>query len=605
MADITSDKLPLPLTRRINDKPPSDRLPLTLNRKLGTLDVVITPIKPIDQPKPKKPNPTVMTHQVMTSEAMGVNMGGQVGIRGADVWRALSLSWGNVLGVAHGYDMAVRHFIYVADGMGGYINTPYLIGNSYQHTWQGLITLAYADTISVGGGVGLYSYNLVKYGARRFLHGCADGNVMGVMGLTNDNTHQANGASIAHDSTHNITHSVPVPCRYYPIPEPEPDKPVSYCSIRPSSDRLPLALRRKRGQHPADALPLPLICWHDLPPTATPNLGAYIVHNTISATIGGVNVNPLSFTIKTDMDSHYWQGQIEIPAKDYNKIKDKLGKLGDEPLISVVVNGHRFAIMGEELSKNRSFVNHSYSLSGRSVTAKLSADYATNKEGGLNPALYASQLIMSAMANTGMTATHQASDWLIKEGVYSLDKTPMAILKDISEACGAFVYSHPHEPSLIIKPRYKVPAWELATAEPTLILTLDPVKSISEQQHIKPQYDNVWLTSTSRLDNVYRRQSARTAEAPTQSNELFTDQIATIAKGVQVLSDSGTHISMTITTRWADKYGLPLAVVGDIWQVSDDGGYKAVVVSVEVQVKLENEVPTVWQVVGLDRYMGN
>lgn len=74
---------------------------------------------------------------------------------------------------------------------------------------------------------------------------------------------------------------------------------------------------------------------------------------------------------------------------------------------------------------------------------------------------------------------------------------------------------------------------------------------------------------------------------------------------MQVLSDSGTHMSMTITTRWTDKYNLPLAVVGDIWQINDDGGYKAVVVSVEVQIKVENDVPTVWQVVGLDRYMSN
>ena len=63
-------------------------------------------------------------------------------------------------------------------------------------------------------------------------------------------------------------------------------------------------------------------------------------------------------------------------------------------------------------------------------------------------------------------------------------------------------------------------------------------------------------------------------------------------------------MDMTVTTRWADKYGLPLATLGDIWQINDEGGYKAVVVSVDVQVKVEDGVPSVWQVVGLDRYMG-
>ncbi|STZ07228.1 Uncharacterised protein [Moraxella caprae] len=609
MADLTRDKLPLPLTRRISDKPPSDRLPLSLNRKLGTLDVVLpTPIDPVPKstdPTPKRQNPVMAEFDSLISDPQGVNMGRQVSIASDEVARAYGVVYGDTLTMTYGRDMFTRHFIPVASGADSAMGTPYLIGSVYRHTWQALMALHHAHHISVGDDVRLFSCHVAEYGAKSYLQGCTHGRLSDTQGLFGDNIHQADSALIAHPSTHTITHSVPVPCRYYPIPEPEPDKPVSYCSIRPPSDRLPLALRRKRGEHPAGSLPLPLLCWHDLPPTTTPNLGAYIVHNTITATIGGVNANPLSFSIKTDMDSFCWQGRIEIPTKDFAKIKDKLGSRGNEPMISVVINNHRFVIMGEEISKNRSFVNHSYTLSGRSVTARLSADYTTNKQGGLNQALFASQLCQQALANTGMTAEYQAPDWLISAGVYSTDKTPIVILSDVAHACGAFVSSHVSEPQLIIKPRHKVPAWKLATAEPNLILGLDPIRQISEQQRVSPAYDNVWLTSTARLDNVYRKQSARTNEASTQSNELFTDQIATIAKGVQILSDSGTHMDMTVTTRWSDKYGLPLATLGDIWQINDEGGYKAVVVSVDVQVKVEDGVPSVWQVVGLDRYIGH
>lgn len=609
MADLSSDKLLLPLTRRISEQPPKDRLPLTLNHKLGTLDVVLPTLptpKPTDPaPIPKRQNPVMAEFDSLTSGSQGVNMGRQVGMASDEVARAYGVLYGDVQMIAYGRDMSTRHFVHIAHGANSTVSTPYLIGSIYQHTWQALMALHHAHHISVGNGVGLFSCNPVKYGAKGYLQSCTQGNLSDVAGLFGDNTHQAGSTLIARPSTHTITHSTPVPCRYYPVPETEPDKSISYCSIRPPSDRLPLALRRKRRQHTADALPLAMVCWHDLPPTATPNLRSYIVHNTITATIGGIHVNPLSFSIKTDMDSFCWQGQIEIPTKGYAKIKDKLGSRDNEPMISVAINNHRFVIMGEELSKNRSFVNHSYTLSGRSVTARLSADYATNKQGGLNQALFASQLCQQALANTGMTAEYQAPDWLIGAGMYSTDKTPIVILSDVAHACGAFVSSHVSEPQLIIKPRYKVPAWKLATAEPNLILGLDPIRQISEQQRVNPAYDNVWLTSTARLDNVYRKQSARTAEAPIQSDELFTDQIATIAKGVQILSESGTHMDMTVTTRWADKYGLPLATLGDIWQINDEGGYKAVVVSVDVQVKVENGVPSVWQVVGLDRYMGN
>lgn len=608
MANITSDKLPLPLTRRQHDKPPSDRLPLALNRKLGTLDMVLpTPTDPTPkptEPTPKRQNPVMVAFDSLTSSSQGVNIDRRVSRASDDVARAFGVLYGDVQMITHGRDMSTHHFVHIAHGADSTVSTPYLIGSIYWHAWQALIALNHAHHISVGGGVGLFSCNPAQYGAKGYLQSCTQGNLSDVLGLFGDNTHHTGSTLIARPSTHTITHSTPVPCRYYPIPETEPDKPVSYCSIRPPSDRLPLALRRKRGQHASDALPLAMVCWHDLSPASTPNLRSYIVHNIITATIGGIHVNPLSFSIKTDMDSFCWQGHIEIPTKDFAKIKGKLGSPGNEPMISVVINNRRFVIMGEELSKNRSFVNHSYTLSGRSVTARLSADYATNKQGGLNQALFASQLCQQALANTGMTAEYQAPDWLIGAGVYSTDKTPIVILSDVAHACGAFVSSHVSEPQLIIKPRYKIPAWELATAEPNLILGLDPIKQISEQQRVSPAYDNVWLTSTSRLDNVYRKQSARTAEAPIQSDELFTDQIATIAKGVQILSESGTHMDMTVTTRWADKYGLPLATLGDIWQINDEGGYKAVVVSVDVQVKVEDGVPSVWQVVGLDRYMG-
>lgn len=331
MADITRDKLPLPLTRRISDRPPSDRLPLTLNRKLSTLDVVLpTPIDPVPKPTdptPKRQNPVMAEFDSLISDPQGVNMGRQVSIASDEVARAYGVVYGDTLTMAYGRDMSTRHFTPVASGADSAMGTPYLIGSVYQHTWQALRVLKHAHHISVGGGVGLFSCNLVKYGAKGYLQGGTQGRLSDVIGLFGDNTHKADSTPIAHPSMHTITHSTPVPCRYYPIPEPEPDKPISYCSIRPSSDRLPLALRHRRGQYASDALPLAMVCWHEMPPASTPNLRSYIVHNTITATIGGVNVNPLSFSIKTDMDSHYWQGQSRYRPKTMPKSKTNWASL--------------------------------------------------------------------------------------------------------------------------------------------------------------------------------------------------------------------------------------------------------------------------------------
>ncbi|STY90295.1 hypothetical protein [Moraxella bovis] len=113
MADLTSDKLPLPLTRRISDKPPSDRLPLTLNRKLGTLDVVLpTPIDPTPKPTdptPKRQNPVMAEFDSLISDPQGVNMGRQVSIASDEVARAYGVLYGDVQMIAYGRDMSIHH----------------------------------------------------------------------------------------------------------------------------------------------------------------------------------------------------------------------------------------------------------------------------------------------------------------------------------------------------------------------------------------------------------------------------------------------------------------------------------------------------------------
>lgn len=60
--------------------------------------------------------------------------------------------------------------------------------------------------------------------------------------------------------------------------------------------------------------------------------------------------------------------------------------------------------------------------------------------------------------------------------------------------------------------------------------------------------------------------------------------------------------------RWADKYNLPLATTGEIWQINDkvgnaDDTWRGVVQSVSIDVRIDNGVPSIWQVVGLDRHL--
>lgn len=613
MANLTGDKLPLPLTRRISDRPPSDRLPLTLNRKLGTLDVVLptlTTPKPTEPPpKPTNPFKPLITGCVGVS----VKPSYTLGVCQSDRHKARTISQcltdclspmttvGRCVGVAN------LPFYHLTNCQNTHTVKPYHLANCGQ-IWQGCKThlsacnfIPTTKTVHYGGCVAVFD------NTRRHFHACQTNTTQptvhyqGCVGITSHGKHRSSC------QTHTVQQAVIVPCRYYPIPEPPPPPTVRVCQIRPPSDRLPISLRRKSHSVQdlsADSLPLNLTCWHDTPPATTPNRRSYIVHNVISATLDGLAIDPLSFSIKTDMESFCWQGQVEISDSDFKRIKSKLdAERGREPLITVNINSHPFTIIAEEVSKNRSFVNHSYMLSGRSVTAHLSKDYANIVK--LDNELYASQIVNEALRDLPITADFGVEDWLTRA---TMTDTPIAIIDTVARACGAFVMSDKADGKLYIQKRYKVPAWALATTEPDRIIPLDVIKSISEQKRTNPRYNAVILASSTDGATVYREREGQDKHAPVVQNELYTDQACIIPAGIAILSDSGTHQTATMTMRWADKYNLPLAELGQVWQVNDkvgnaDDAWRGVVRSVAIDVKVNDGVPSVWQAVELDRYL--
>lgn len=420
-------------------------------------------------------------------------------------------------------------------------------------------------------------------------------------------THALSACAVA-----KVSKAVGVPCRFYPIPDKTPPPTPTVCQLPPPSSQLPFALHSE-PMPTSDRLPFALGCYHDTPITQkTLSQKAYIMHHTVSANLAGLAIAPLSFNIKTDIASFCWQGQVEISKQDYDKVKHKLAvPLGQEPLITVNIDGLLFTIIAEEVSHTREFAKTSVSLSGRSVTARLSADYAGHTPIS-NTDLYASQIVSEQLANLPITANYQLGDWLIPQGVYTGNgKTPIAIIDDIARACGGFVSSHPHEPSLTLAPKYKVPAWQLATATPDKIIGLDPILRLSTTTHQAPRHNTVTLVGSGQGGIVYREYESRDKDAPTVDNPLLTDKVAFMGVGVQVLSDSGTHTKIGITLPLSKKHGIGLATLGEIWQINDVVGdvangqlspYKAIVTAISLDVQTHDGAVSVRQTVELDRY---
>ena len=402
--------------------------------------------------------------------------------------------------------------------------------------------------------------------------------------------------------------AVPVPWEYYPLPLPKPPPTGRVCPIRPPSDRLPLTFKRKKQKLDSAILPLSFACWDDETASISTKITvskAYIMQNHISCTIDGKAVNILSAGIKTDMQSYCWQGEITIAPADFAKIDRDKAK-GDEPLIALNINGTRWVFALEDVRDNRQFINNSYSLSGRSITARLGADYAKSKSGVIKEALYARQIADLVLQYTDFSiAAWEIADWLIPADTYDLSgKTPLAVIADIATCAGGFVESDKTAKKLYIRPRWRQPAWEIAQTTAALEVPSSVIVSISGQQQSSPRYNAVRLHGNSKGMLIYRQNEDRAAEAGSQNHALYTDNAPMIAQGKALLSESGNHKQETLKMPWSDKYRIPLAALGAILQVNESGGaWRGTVQGVSIEIGLEGDAPTVWQTVILDRYL--
>ncbi|MFV2030501.1 hypothetical protein [Neisseria sp. S1] len=412
------------------------------------------------------------------------------------------------------------------------------------------------------------------------------------------------------DRRHTYLPALSIPCEYYEI-ELEPEVPANtyVCGIRPPSDRLNLDFTRRRIAYDAATLPLSFDCYQR---AFTPVLRAYMINNVVSATLSdGRALNLLSADFTADMDGYYWQGSITLPPDDFTVLDMLNASKGDEPLIKVNINGDSFVFMAEEYRDNRIFGKKTYTVSGRSVTARMGDTYAQAGSGTYRSPMYAQQIAAEQLKYSRYSLEHfLVPDWLVPADVYSIsDKSPVAVLADIASAAGGFLESHPNKPYFSIRPRWPVAAWDVVNSEPDVVVPASVILSASGSKRVKPKANGVWVWAEhnkGRAADVYRKGSNREPRASALTHPLYTDNPVLSAAGIAALSDTGAHKIEQIKLPVSAKYALPCAKLGQIWQVNEpSGAWKGVVTGVSLGVSVERDVPVVYQTVTIDCYLDN
>ena len=401
--------------------------------------------------------------------------------------------------------------------------------------------------------------------------------------------------------------SMQPPCywRVYPAPVRPPNIQPRPCLVY-APTRIPIEFKRARQVVNADLLACPFSCRTDA--THIPLLNTYMIVNHISSFCDNQPLTVLSAQIKADMDGYCWQGSISIPPESFRQLN--LDNRNDIPLIHLIINGIEFVFMAESYSDNRAFISHSYTVTGRSITAQLGGDYANTAKGVVSSDLNARQIADSQLLHTGFTvADWSITDWLVPKGIYALtDKTPMDVIQDIATAAGAFVVSDYAARKISIKPRWKTPAWAIETAAADVVVPDTVIWSISGQKQVQPQCNAVFIypdTTNSLAYDVARIGSDKEPRAALRSHTLYTAESVCRAAGMAALSATGTHKIETVKLPLSpDKYGLNLAQLGEIWRFDEPlGAWAGVITGVSLEVSIDGDTPMVSQTLTVDRYL--
>lgn len=403
-----------------------------------------------------------------------------------------------------------------------------------------------------------------------------------------------------------IGDSMQPPCYWYEIVLPDKITEVkSLCGKNPPSDELPLAFELRQTETDAAQISLPFAC---RAVSQIPVLDSYMILNKISASVNGEPLTILAASVKADMSGYCWQGSVQVAPQDF----DYFGFATKQDLpISLTINGETFVFMGENVSDSRRFADKSFTVSGRSLTAKLGADYAKNQAGKVNQALMVRQIVDAQLRYTDFKlGDWDAENWRIPADVFVLtDKTPIGVMQELAAAAGAFVESHPSDLILNVKPRWKRPAWEMSDGA-DVVCPPNVVREISGQKQVSTQFNSVLIAPTHQLAEmalVYRDGSDKLPAAPSVSGSLYTSSAVCRAAAVAILSESGTHKDEQVTLAPpSEKYAIGRAKLGEIWRFDEpDGAWWGVITGVELRMAMTGDVAEVWQVLSVDRYLGD
>jgi hypothetical protein len=267
------------------------------------------------------------------------------------------------------------------------------------------------------------------------------------------------------------------------------------------------------------------------------------------------------------------------------------------------VNGTTFAVLAENISRERSFVadQHSIDRSWQECRAgsTLCAGDDVHQLTGANGTPVDGRRVDHQRCAYGLERGLGLTDWNVPAGVFSHQGTWIEALSVIAGAAGGYLLPHPRDQTIRVRHRYPVAPWEWATVTPNFVLPVDAVEKESLRWLEKPSYNRVFVSGMDAgvLAQVTRSGTAGDVLAPMVVDALITEAAVARQRGLAVLSDTGRQIEVSLNMPVLAETGI---IEPGAFVQYRDGGIDRIglVRSTQVQAGF----PEVWQTLGVQTY---
>lgn len=290
-----------------------------------------------------------------------------------------------------------------------------------------------------------------------------------------------------------------------------------------------------------------------------------------------------SITLSTDRDSWGWTWSAEMGSR-----ADAQALTASATPARLELDGGVYLLLAESLSESHQFGKPRYTVSGRSLSAVLSADYAERITAVIDSAMTAAQIAQMALP-AGWVLDWRLDDWPVPAGAVSLDNlSPIDIVVRVATAGGGRVYSMTDEQVLIVAPAWQYAPWELQAATPDALLHEHVIRALSRRPQANGAQANAVFVRGEQhgvMCKIVRAGSAGDALAGDVVDEMITHVIAARQRGKAVIASTGSRTATEVTLPIMGS--LPPIYPGQVVRIEDGiSAVNALAVGVSITAKM-------------------